>query len=203
MLQAKQITVRNHREVLKQVSITFECGKTYGIIGEHGAGKTTLLRALSGKVQLKSGEVQLAGQIVQDRFDELCYFGGLHCLYPNQTGRAHVCQVQKYYHSAKRIDECLALFNLTAIADVPVRRYTLQDQHRLLMTLYFASDANYLLLDELMNGLTNEDRLILDKLIYRWQEAGKTLILTAHQAEALAPICHKLMMIHQKQLITP
>ncbi|RRG18071.1 ATP-binding cassette domain-containing protein [Weissella viridescens] len=201
MLQVKEITVRNHREVLKHTSFNFECGKTYGVIADHGAGKTTLLRALSGQIQLQSGQVQLSGKFVQDKIDELFYCEGIHCFEPNQTGRAYVCRVQKYYHSAKRIDESLSVFHLDAIADRPIRSYTLQEKHRLLLTLYFASDANYLLLDELMNGLKDEDRHIFDRLIRHWQREGKTLILTGHRTETLAPMCHQLLTIYQKQLI--
>lgn len=34
-------------EVLKNVNMTFEKGKVYGIVGENGAGKTTLFRCIA------------------------------------------------------------------------------------------------------------------------------------------------------------
>ena len=35
-------------QVLKNITISFEKGKVYGIVGENGSGKTTLFRCISG-----------------------------------------------------------------------------------------------------------------------------------------------------------
>ncbi len=36
------------KEVLKAVSVTFEAGRTYGIVGANGAGKSTLFKCMAG-----------------------------------------------------------------------------------------------------------------------------------------------------------
>ena len=36
------------KHVLKDINITFDKGKVYGIVGENGAGKTTLFRCIAG-----------------------------------------------------------------------------------------------------------------------------------------------------------
>ena len=35
-------------KILKNINLTFEKGKVYGIVGENGSGKTTLFKCLSG-----------------------------------------------------------------------------------------------------------------------------------------------------------
>ena len=44
-------------DVLKNISFSFERGKTNLIIGESGSGKTTLLRILIGLHQIDSGTI--------------------------------------------------------------------------------------------------------------------------------------------------
>ena len=44
-------------DVLKNISFSFERGKTNLIIGESGSGKTTLLRILIGLHQIDSGSI--------------------------------------------------------------------------------------------------------------------------------------------------
>ena len=45
------------KKVLKDVSISFESGKFYAILGESGSGKTTLPSIMSGLLKPESGEI--------------------------------------------------------------------------------------------------------------------------------------------------
>ncbi|RYF72342.1 MAG: ATP-binding cassette domain-containing protein, partial [Comamonadaceae bacterium] len=46
---------------LNQVTLDVPAGKTVALIGPNGAGKTTLLNAISGRVPLAAGRVELWG----------------------------------------------------------------------------------------------------------------------------------------------
>jgi polar amino acid transport system ATP-binding protein len=48
-------------EVLKNINIEFEDGKTYAIIGSSGSGKSTLLRCLNGLEKPTSGNIVIDG----------------------------------------------------------------------------------------------------------------------------------------------
>lgn len=45
------------KEVLSNVSMNFEVGKNYGIIGESGSGKTTMFKLLTGMLENYSGKI--------------------------------------------------------------------------------------------------------------------------------------------------
>jgi len=47
------------RVLFDKISITFDRGKRYGLIGANGAGKSTFLKILSGELEATDGEVQI------------------------------------------------------------------------------------------------------------------------------------------------
>lgn len=62
---------KNSSEVLKNVNLTFENGKTYAIVGKSGAGKTTLLSLLSGLATPTGGKILYDGKDISkiDRYE--------------------------------------------------------------------------------------------------------------------------------------
>ena len=60
MLSTVNLTQRYGKRVLfDKISITFDQGKRYGLIGANGAGKSTLMKILSGDLEPTDGEVQV------------------------------------------------------------------------------------------------------------------------------------------------
>ena len=63
MLEVKNLcTSYGKKEVLKDVSLTFEKGKITSITGPNGCGKTTLLKSIIGIAKRKSGTVFVNGE---------------------------------------------------------------------------------------------------------------------------------------------
>ncbi len=51
-------------EVLRQLSLTLEDEKIYGLLGRNGVGKTTLLRLIAGHLLKDSGEIFLDEEVL-------------------------------------------------------------------------------------------------------------------------------------------
>ena len=47
------------KEVLKDISFSFDSGKIYGLLGRNGAGKTTLFNCVNRDVKADSGRFYL------------------------------------------------------------------------------------------------------------------------------------------------
>ena len=63
VLEAKGISMEfSGVRVLHSVSVSFETGRIYGIVGENGAGKSTLMKIISGFLQPVEGEIFIDGR---------------------------------------------------------------------------------------------------------------------------------------------
>ena len=49
-------------EILKDISVSFECGKIHGLIGRNGSGKTMLMKCICGFVKRDYGRWKAGGQ---------------------------------------------------------------------------------------------------------------------------------------------
>ena len=50
--------------ILKNISLTFQSGKVYGLKGKNGSGKTMLMRAVSGLIRPTNGTIDINGDIL-------------------------------------------------------------------------------------------------------------------------------------------
>jgi putative ABC transport system ATP-binding protein len=60
-LENVSYSYKKNEMVLKDLNISFEKGKMYGVVGKSGSGKTTLLSLLSGLTKPKQGKILYKG----------------------------------------------------------------------------------------------------------------------------------------------
>jgi len=65
-LETRDLTLRiGNRLLLRDLSVAFEAGQNWAILGANGSGKTTLLHTLAGLRRADGGDVLLDGQAMQ------------------------------------------------------------------------------------------------------------------------------------------
>ncbi len=66
MIKMKDISFAyGKKQVLKDISLTFETGKLYAIIGPNGSGKTTFIHLLARLAKANSGKLWLDGELYE------------------------------------------------------------------------------------------------------------------------------------------
>ena len=116
------------------INMETEQGKIYGLIGPNGAGKTTLFNLITGLYKPDNGTIRVVGlDPVRDYKETRRQIGLLPqstALYPELSARENL-----RFHAAlylpkmqknieRRIDEILALVDLSERADEPVKNYS-------------------------------------------------------------------------------
>ena len=171
-------------QALKDVSLTFEKGKVYGLIGKNGAGKTTMMRlmATSGTIKLFGGE---------DTGEALSRIGTL-IEYPslNQTMTAKENMI--YFYKLKGItvdeslDEILRLVELDGTGNKKVKDFSLGMRQRLGIAVAVIGNPELLILDEPVNGLDPIGIVEIRNLIKRLSDEKKmTIIISSHNLPEL------------------
>lgn len=194
-VQAKNVT-KNFKETiaLKQVSVSFEKGKIYGIIGRNGSGKTVLFKCICGLMAVTEGEITVLGQNIGDGVRVPKGVGAIietPGFLPNVSGYRNL-----YYLASlsgkpdkERIRNTIRLVGLEPDSHKAVGNYSLGMRQRLGLAQALMEDPELLILDEPMNGLDNEGTKQMRKFLLDLRSQGKTIILASHSQEDIATMC--------------
>ncbi|AYL97542.1 ABC transporter ATP-binding protein [Mucilaginibacter celer] len=174
------------QQVVKSLALQVPEGSIYGFLGPNGAGKTTTIKLLLNLLKPDAGDIHIFGQDIKTRrIQILKQIGSLieqPAIYQHLTGkenllnRALLLQVPD-----TRVDDMLALVQLSNAANKKAGQYSLGMKQRLGIALALLPDPKLLILDEPTNGLDPngiiEIRELLKKLV---AEHGKTVFISSH-----------------------
>jgi ABC-type multidrug transport system ATPase subunit len=186
---------------LRPLSLTLEAGRIYLILGENGAGKSTLLRLLAGLAEPSRGTVEVFGARPSAARGRIAYMAHASTLYDELTALENL----NYFASLHRMEggcDCtgspemaLRAVSLDPNLKRPVAQYSQGMRQRASLARALQSDPELLLLDEPFSNLdVASARSIVDLLadFRTWPHpqspAGRTIVLTTHQAHLAEPI---------------
>ena len=67
MIEIKDLTLKlEDKDILKNINLSIDEGKIYGLIGPNGVGKTSLIKCLTGVYKITTGEILYDGSNVYD-----------------------------------------------------------------------------------------------------------------------------------------
>jgi branched-chain amino acid transport system ATP-binding protein len=192
---------------LDNVSFDVKARQICGLIGPNGAGKTTLFNCVSRLCQPCAGTIDFAGehllQLPRHRvaclgigrtFQNLALFQtmsvrdnvltGGHCRsrggFVANALRIPIVDCEERFLS-EHAKDLLEMFELTAIADVPVSAIPFWTRKRVEIARALASEPKLLLLDEPAAGLNHADLYELGELIVSMRDQlGITILLVEH-----------------------
>ena len=195
VVDVKYITKRyGTNEVLKNVSITCEPGKIYGLIGRNGSGKTVLLKSICGLVVPTSGEVRVWGQSVGKDVDFPENIGfiiespGFLLQESGLSNLKHLASIRGKI-GIDEIRKSMYIVGLDPDLKLHVGKYSLGMRQRLGIAQAIMESPNLLVLDEPMNGLDNHGVQHIRSLLKSLKESGTTILLASHFKEDIELLC--------------
>jgi len=212
MIEIQNITKSfGENEVLKNISFTFERGKTNLIIGESGSGKTTLLRILIGLHQTDKGNILYDGrdftkfQIKEKRklrqeIGVLFQRGALYdfmnveenIMFP-LTMFTEKSEEEKIF----RVNDCLKRVNLENCNKLKISELSGGMVKRVSIARAIVMNPKYLLCDEPNSGLDPKTAIIIDNLIKEiTEESNITTIVNTHDMNSVMEIGEKIAYIN-------
>ena len=194
-----------------RISFAVDEGELFGLLGPNGAGKTTTINMLATLLRPTSGTAAVAGfDVARDRdavrksigivFQEPALDGRL-------TGRENLEFHTMMYGLGKterhrRIDEVLALVELTDKAATLVEKYSGGMKRRLEIARGLTHRPKVLFLDEPTLGLDAQTRRhIWDYVRKLNKEGGVTIILTTHYMEEADFLCDRVAIMDHGRFV--
>jgi ABC-2 type transport system ATP-binding protein len=180
-------------------------GRITGFLGPNGAGKTTTLRTLLGLVHPSAGEATIAGVPYRALDDPSRRVGAVletATFHPGRSGRNHLRVIATAAALPRsRVDEVLALVDLTAAARRRVKGYSLGMRQRLALAAALLGDPTVLVLDEPANGLDPQGVRWLRDFLRRLAGEGRTILVSSHVLAEVAQTVDDVVIIHRGRLV--
>ena len=200
------------RQVLKDVSVEFDTGKTNLIIGRSGSGKTVLLKSLVGLHEVDSGKIY---------YDDVCYStlgfkerkairkdigmifqGG--ALLDSSTVRENVRLPLDLFTTMSegekrdRVSFCLERVRLTGADHLYPSELSGGMVKRAAIARAIVLNPRYFFCDEPNSGLDPQTSVVIDNLIYDiTKEFNITTIINTHDMNSVMEIGEKIVYIHE------
>ena len=179
---------------LSNVSIEFERGKIYGIIGRNGAGKTVLFKTMIGFLKPTSGRVIVDGKEIGKDTDFADNIGiiietpGFLSSYSGYKNLEYLASIKNMI-GGKEIKESMERVGLDPNSKKKVGKYSLGMRQRLGIAQAIMENPDILILDEPMNGLDNQGVEDVREILLNLKDEGKSIILASHNKEDIEVLC--------------
>ncbi|WP_215142134.1 ABC transporter ATP-binding protein [Exiguobacterium qingdaonense] len=199
MLKVEQLSKQIDRQtILDGIDFTVESGEIIALVGRNGAGKTTLLRTMVGIIRPDLGDVLYGPKsifkdaglkrdviFVPDSADALKHYT------VNEATELYESIYPSFNRSAFR--ETLTRYN---IDNKKIRQLSKGQKALVTLSLAFAVQAKYYLLDEPTDGLDVVAKSdVLKLMIAQVENRNCSIIVSSHQLHELERIADRIIMI--------
>lgn len=187
------------------LSFRVEPGTITGFLGPNGAGKSTTLRSILGLVHADAGSATVLGVPYRQLDRPLHRVGAVleaSEVHPGRSGHNHLrVQAAAAGLPASRVEEVLALIELSAAAKRRVKGYSLGMRQRLGLATALLGDPEVLVLDEPANGLDPAGIRWLRDLLRSLAAEGRTILVSSHVLSEVAQTVDRVVIIHRGTLV--
>lgn len=197
------------------VDFGIDQGEVVGLIGPNGAGKTTLFNLISGALSTTAGEVRYKGKKITGlkphqiarlgiarTFQSVKLFGSISVFDNVFLGAMCGTTTSKSTIDAKR--KAMDLLELVGLSDKKselANNLPIADQKHLEVARALATDAELLLLDEVMAGLNHTELNESTKLINEIRDHGTTIFIVEHVMKAIMSLCDRIIVLNHGEKI--
>jgi phospholipid/cholesterol/gamma-HCH transport system ATP-binding protein len=202
----------NGKQVLKDISVSFERGKTNLVIGQSGSGKTVLLKCIVGLFEPDSGEVKYEDVIFNKLNSRekreirkkigMLFQGG--ALFDSATVEENILFPLNMFteipmeEKLDRVNVCLNRVNIINANHLYPSELSGGMKKRVAIARAIALKPQYLFCDEPNSGLDPKSSILIDNLIKEiTEEYDITTIINTHDMNSVMEIGQKVVFIFE------
>ena len=200
MIKIKNLTkIYDENKILDGISITFEDGKIYGIVGKNGSGKSVLLKTICGFIRPDKGEILFDNinidkkQIFPPETGAMFENSGF---IPNISGLENLKLLASINNiiSEEEILKSVDIVNLKEDINKKYYKYSLGMRKKLGICQAIMENQKYIILDEPFNGIDDESLKKIKIQLNKIKE-NKIIIISTHIKEDIEKLCDEVYKI--------
>ncbi len=191
-------------EVLKNISMTLEPGRIYGLLGENGVGKTTLLTLLCGLKKTQEGTISADGHdpykrepvLLQDQYylpDEVAPVNDKALAWGKAGGKFWPDFSLEKYESILRELEVDPQQKMNAMSAGQLKKTYI--------AFALACGTRYLYLDEPTNGLDIPSKAQFRSALMKYTREDATIVISTHQVRDLENIIDPIIILDRRDVL--
>ena len=209
MIELKNIGVNfSGRDILKEISITFQSGEIIGLVAPNGTGKSTLMNVIMNYLRPNSGKVVFNSELEYTSKKNEVKIHRLISMMPDQSdlynhlsGRQHLKIYCSMWNSnPELIDSTIQALGMESYVNKKTGTYSLGMRQRLCFAMQIVSDTQIMLMDEVMNGLDPTQVEIISQILVKKKAEGKTIIIASHLLENLEKYATRIFFVKNAKL---
>lgn len=216
MLELINVSSGYHgQDTIRDVSLTFQPGRIYTIVGRNGCGKSTLLKTCAGLLQPSSGSILLDGQkldsyVPVERARRISYLSqsrntpGLHVERLVEHGRYPRLEAPRRFNLEDRaaVETAIEIMQLANLRHKNMQELSGGEQQRVYLAMQLSQDAPILLLDEPTTYMDIDYQLSLLDLLHQLKARGKTIILVLHDLQQALNVSDGIVVMENGRVVS-
>lgn len=202
----------------RQICFSLMAGEVRGLAGENGSGKSTLLLQIAGIQRSDGGTIEIDGQSYRPKspldanaagisivVQELGLVGELPAginVFLGKTGRFAkwgIVNLNRIYEAANRVLEAWDLPQIGFHEDPD--QMSVENRKMVELARALAVDPRILILDEVTQALSHDNRKRLYGLIRRFKEMGRSVVMISHDLEELVAETDSISILRDGELV--
>lgn len=203
------------QEILKDLSFTYEKGKTNLVIGQSGSGKTVLLKCLLGLYKPEQGAILFDGEDITTMSNRnlkklrkevgMVFQGG--ALFDSMNIEQNILFPLQMFSNLSseemldRVNFCLKRVNLKNVNYLYPSEISGGMKKRVAIARAIVLNPKYLFCDEPNSGLDPHTAILIDNLLQELtHEYGMTTVINTHDMNSLVQIGERILFINDGKI---
>ena len=190
------------KEALKNINLTIESGKIYGLLGPNGSGKTTLIKIINNLLTPTSGEIKIKGNNPGIESKKIIsYLPERTYLNMNFKVKELLDYFEDFYENFDRNKAISLLDKLKINQDDKLKTMSKGTKEKVQLILVMSRKADLYILDEPIGGVDPASRDYILETILNNFDNNSSMIISTHLIQDIESILDNVIFINNGSII--
>ncbi len=192
------------------VSLNFESGKIYALLGENGAGKSTLVKILSGVINSDHGQIFLNDKLLELNSPKDAKDNNIGMVFQHFNLFETLSVLENLSIDSEKkneelrvlVNEILRKYNFKIDLDVPILNLSAGQKQKVEIIRCLIRNPKVLIMDEPTSVLTEQETEDLFLSLKQFSNEGILIIYITHKLKEVLSLCDEVAVMRKGKVVS-